>query len=66
MHSIKTQGQTEKIRDNRQQRMVSTLDSGLVWYRDHGLWEVVLGGDGVGGAGLDGDALELDALWMLL
>ena len=62
MHSIKTQGQTEKIRDNRQQRMVSTLDSGLVWYRDHGLWEVVRRGDNVSRTGQSGDALELDTL----
>ena len=41
---------------------VNTLDSGLVWYRDHGLWDVVLGGDNVCGAGLGRNALELDTL----
>ena len=38
------------------------LDSGLVRYGDHGLWDVVRGGDDVGGAGLGRDALELDTL----
>ena len=40
----------------------NTLDSGLVWYRDHGLWGVVLSGDNVSTTGLGGDALELDTL----
>ena len=30
------------------------LDGGLVWYRDHGLGDVVGGRDNVGGAGLGG------------
>ena len=66
MHSIVTQGETEKkTRDDRQQGMGEHLNSGLVWYGDHCLWDVVRGGDEVSGTGQGRDALELDTLCKL-
>lgn len=62
VHSIKNTGQTRRKKEESRRQPTSTLDSGLVPYRNHGLWDVVRGGDDVGGAGLARDALELDTL----
>lgn len=64
VHSIKNTGQTQTQRGgNGRHDKASTLDSGLVTYRDHGLWNIVRGRDNVCGAGLCGDALERDTFY---